>query len=142
MMVDVARARGTIKGTGEETKEIDNPITKQHEVVHSYGWYLRQFVAGARAKGATPVICSLIPRKIWNAGKIVRAKEGYASWAEAVAKATDAGTLISVGGGGDTVSALRAAGVAELLTYLSSAGGAFLEWMEGKTLPGVAALNA
>jgi len=58
----------------------------------------------------------------------------------AVADATAKSGLISVGGGGDTVSALRAAGVADRLTYLSSAGGAFLEWMEGKTLPGVAAL--
>jgi phosphoglycerate kinase len=61
--------------------------------------------------------------------------------AQAVADATVAGNLVSVGGGGDTVSALRAAGVAGLLTYVSSAGGAFLEWMEGKTLPGVAALS-
>jgi phosphoglycerate kinase len=61
--------------------------------------------------------------------------------AKAVADATVAGKLVSVGGGGDTVSALRAAGVAGLLTYVSSAGGAFLEWMEGKTLPGVAALS-
>ncbi len=60
--------------------------------------------------------------------------------AQAVADATAKSGLISVGGGGDTVSALRAAGVAERLTYISSAGGAFLEWMEGKTLPGVAAL--
>jgi phosphoglycerate kinase len=59
----------------------------------------------------------------------------------AVADATEKG-LVSVGGGGDTVSALRGAGVAERLTYISSAGGAFLEWMEGKTLPGVAALIA
>lgn len=58
----------------------------------------------------------------------------------AVADATEKG-LVSVGGGGDTVSALRGAGVAERLTYVSSAGGAFLEWMEGKTLPGVAALG-
>jgi phosphoglycerate kinase len=62
--------------------------------------------------------------------------------ASAVAAATAAGTLVSVGGGGDTVAALKAAGVADKLTYLSSAGGAFLEWMEGKSLPGVAALNA
>jgi phosphoglycerate kinase len=62
--------------------------------------------------------------------------------AEAVAAATVGGNLVSVGGGGDTVSAMRAAGVAEKLTYLSSAGGAFLEWMEGKTLPGVAVLSA
>ncbi len=53
---------------------------------------------------------------------------------------TKAGTLISVAGGGDTVAALNQAGVADDFTYISSAGGAFLEWMEGKTLPGVAAL--
>jgi phosphoglycerate kinase len=47
-----------------------------------------------------------------------------------------------VGGGGDTVSALRHAGVAERMSYVSTAGGAFLEWLEGKTLPGVAALAA
>ncbi|MGC8527730.1 phosphoglycerate kinase [Acidiphilium sp.] len=57
----------------------------------------------------------------------------------AMAEAT-AGGLISVAGGGDTVAALRLAGVTDRLTYVSSAGGAFLEWMEGKTLPGVAAL--
>jgi phosphoglycerate kinase len=62
--------------------------------------------------------------------------------ASAVAAGTAAGTLVSVGGGGDTVSALKAAGVVDRLTYVSSAGGAFLEWMEGKSLPGVAALNA
>ena len=60
----------------------------------------------------------------------------------AVADATAKSGLISVGGGGDTVAALRAAGVADRLTYISSAGGAFLEWMEGKTLPGVAALGS
>ena len=60
--------------------------------------------------------------------------------AAAVATATAAGRLVSVAGGGDTVSALRHAGVLDRLSYVSSAGGAFLEWMEGKTLPGVAAL--
>jgi phosphoglycerate kinase len=62
--------------------------------------------------------------------------------AEAIAVATEAGQIISVGGGGDTVSALKLAGVHDRLSYLSSAGGAFLEWMEGKILPGVAALSA
>ena len=61
--------------------------------------------------------------------------------AHAVAKATEAGALRSVAGGGDTVSALRQAGVTDKLSYVSSAGGAFLEWLEGKTLPGVAALG-
>ena len=51
------------------------------------------------------------------------------------------GQLISVAGGGDTVAALNASGAAKDFTYISTAGGAFLEWMEGKTLPGVAALD-
>lgn len=59
--------------------------------------------------------------------------------AAVVAEATDAG-LISVAGGGDTVAALKQAGTIDAMTYVSTAGGAFLEWMEGKTLPGVAAL--
>ena len=62
--------------------------------------------------------------------------------AKAVAEATATSGLISVGGGGDTVSAMRGAGVSHALTYLSSAGGAFLEWMEGKILPGVVVLSA
>ena len=61
--------------------------------------------------------------------------------AHAVADATGTGALRSVAGGGDTVSALRQAGVIDKLSYVSSAGGAFLEWLEGKTLPGVAALG-
>lgn len=61
--------------------------------------------------------------------------------AHAVAKATQDAGLRSVAGGGDTVSALRHAGVIDRLSYVSSAGGAFLEWLEGKTLPGVAALE-
>jgi len=60
--------------------------------------------------------------------------------AQKAAELTQAGTLISVAGGGDTVAALNQAGVADQFTYISTAGGAFLEWMEGKTLPGVAAL--
>ena len=61
--------------------------------------------------------------------------------AHAVADATAQGALRSVAGGGDTVSALRHAGELGRLTYVSSAGGAFLEWLEGKSLPGVAALE-
>ena len=56
------------------------------------------------------------------------------------ARLTRAGKLVSVAGGGDTVAALNRAGAARDFTYISTAGGAFLEWMEGKTLPGVAAL--
>ena len=88
---DPARARGTLPGTGDETREIDNPITKQHEVVHTYGWYLKRFVEDARARGATPIVCSLIPRKIWKEGKIARNYDTYAGWAAGVARST--GTL-------------------------------------------------
>ena len=62
--------------------------------------------------------------------------------AKAAAKLTQSGALVAVAGGGDTVSALNHAGVAADLTFVSTAGGAFLEWMEGKTLPGVSALEA
>ncbi|MGE4220087.1 MAG: phosphoglycerate kinase [Alphaproteobacteria bacterium] len=61
--------------------------------------------------------------------------------ARAAAALTKAGKLVSVGGGGDTVAALRQAGVADDFTYVSTAGGAFLEWLEGRVLPGVAALQ-
>jgi phosphoglycerate kinase len=61
--------------------------------------------------------------------------------AQKAGELTRAGNLTSVAGGGDTVAALNKAGVAADFTYISSAGGAFLEWMEGKTLPGVAALD-
>jgi phosphoglycerate kinase len=67
---------------------------------------------------------------------------GTTAFARAVAEATRRGTLRSVAGGGDTISALRHAGVLENLSYVSAAGGAFLEWLEGKTLPGVAVLEA
>ncbi len=61
--------------------------------------------------------------------------------ARTAAALTQEGSLISVAGGGDTVAALAQAGVTEDVTYISTAGGAFLEWMEGKVLPGVAALG-
>jgi len=61
--------------------------------------------------------------------------------AQAAAALTTSAGLKTIGGGGDTVSALRHAGVIDRMTYVSSAGGAFLEWLEGKTLPGVAALE-
>ena len=61
--------------------------------------------------------------------------------AKTAAALTEEGSLISVAGGGDTVAALHQAGVADDFSYISTAGGAFLEWMEGKELPGVAALE-
>jgi len=66
---------------------------------------------------------------------------GTVEVAEAAAELSGAGELVSVAGGGDTVAALNVAGVADRLTYVSTAGGAFLEWLEGKALPGVEVLR-
>ncbi len=81
---------------------------------------------------------------VWNgplgAFEIKPFDAGTVALAQTVAQLTTAKKLLSVAGGGDTVAALAAAGVEAKLSYVSTAGGAFLEWMEGKTLPGVAAL--
>jgi len=87
---DTLRARGSIRGIGEETEEIDNLITKKHEVVHSYGWYMRKYIRDVKAKGATPIVCSLVARNIWKDGKVVRAQDSYAAWAQQVARGEDA----------------------------------------------------
>lgn len=83
---------------------------------------------------------------IWNgplgAFEIAPFDAATTAAAQAVARLTREGRLVSVAGGGDTVAALNQAGVAEDFSFISTAGGAFLEWMEGKELPGVAALMA
>ncbi len=84
-LADVSRARGSLPGTGEETKEIENPIQKRHETVHTFGWYLQQYVKDVRAKGATPVLCSLVPRKTWVDGKIKRQTDTYRGWTQGIA---------------------------------------------------------
>ncbi len=87
---DESRARGTIKGVGDETETITNLITKKVEVVHSFGWYEKQFIAEARAKGATPMVCSLIPRNTWKEAHAARNKNDYAGWAGEVAQSEKA----------------------------------------------------
>lgn len=83
---------------------------------------------------------------VWNgplgAFELAGFDEGTNRLAWVAADLTGAGRLVTVAGGGDTVAALARAGVAEAFTYLSTAGGAFLQWLEGKELPGVAALRA
>jgi lysophospholipase L1-like esterase len=87
---DTSRARGSIRGVGEEAETIDNLLTKQRETVHSYGWYLRKFIADARARGARPIVASPIPRNIWRDGRVARDSATYAGWAERVARAAGA----------------------------------------------------
>jgi len=82
---DNFRARGTIRGTGEETEEIDNILTKKHEIIHSYGWYMRKYCEDTKAKGAIPIVCSRVPGNSWINGKTVQANEDYAKWAEETA---------------------------------------------------------
>jgi lysophospholipase L1-like esterase len=87
---DNQRARGTIKGVGDETQEIDNLLTGRHEVVHSYGWYIRKLIADIKAKGAAAIVCSPIPRDNWRDGKVVRASNDYGKWAGEAAQASGA----------------------------------------------------
>lgn len=83
---DSLRARGTIKGIGNETQEIDNILTKKHEIVHSYGWYIEKIVQEAKAKGAIPIVCSPIPRNDWKDGKVPRNSTSYGLWAKQIAE--------------------------------------------------------
>src|SRR5262249_21668154 len=88
---DPARARGTLRGLGEETREIENPITKKKEVVHTYGWYMRKYITDARAKGLTPIICSPIPHCPQRPGEPGEGeKSNYVVWSEEVAKSQNA----------------------------------------------------
>ncbi len=84
---DDSRARGSLRGLGEEIEEINNRLTKKHEVVHTFGWYLRKYVADTKARGAVPILCTLVPRKIWRDGRIARDRETYAGWTRQVAEA-------------------------------------------------------
>ena len=117
-------------------------------------------VVSVDAVGADDMILDIGPRSVehvisvlariktlvWNgpfgAFELEPFDNGTIEVAEAAAELTAAGKLVTVAGGGDTVAALNAAGVADRFTYVSTAGGAFLEWMEGKALPGVEVLRA
>ena len=88
--LDTGRARASLKGGGEETREVTDAKTGKKEMVHTYGWYLRKYVADAKAKGATPIVLSPIPRNIWKDGKVARASKDYGKWAAEAAKAEGA----------------------------------------------------
>lgn len=82
---DKSRARGTLRGIGPETQEIDNLVTGKREIVHSYGWYLRQYVRETRAKGAIPIVLSLTPRDVWHDGHVEVGVDDYREWCYTVA---------------------------------------------------------
>ncbi|MFN3605747.1 MAG: phosphoglycerate kinase [Cypionkella sp.] len=102
--------------------------------------------AGPKTTAALAALFARCKTLIWNGPLGAFEMEPFNTATNAAAKSaadlTRAGVLISVAGGGDTVAALNMAGAADDFTFISTAGGAFLEWMEGKDLPGVAALHA
>lgn len=83
---DDFRARGTIKGIGNESEEIDNMLTGKHEIVYSYGWYIRKVVNEAKVKGAIPIILSPIPRNKWVDGIVLLNDISYGLWAKQIAE--------------------------------------------------------
>lgn len=87
---DNTRARGTLPGVGNEAQEIDNLLTGRRETVRTYGWYIRQYILEAKAKGAVPIVCSPVPRSRWTGGRIVRSADSYAQWAAEAAQAEGA----------------------------------------------------
>ena len=84
------RPRASLKGIGEETQEGIVEMTGKKEVVQTFGWYLRKYIREAKARGAVPIVCSLVPRKIWNDGRIERAAADYGKWAAEAAHAESA----------------------------------------------------
>ena len=84
---------GDLPGIGEEMQAITNRAG-QPETIHTYGWYLRQMIAETRAKQATPIVCSLIPRKVWDAdGRIKRTMDTFEGWAGQVARQQGVGFI-------------------------------------------------
>lgn len=84
--LDSEKNRATIRGIGDESEVVTPKGSSEAITIHSYGWYLRQYVTTAKAKGATPIILSLIPRNIWKNGHVQRSTEDYAAWAQQVAR--------------------------------------------------------
>jgi phosphoglycerate kinase len=114
--------------------------------VHEVGADEMILDVGPQAAEALGDVLKTCATLVWNGPMGAFETEPFDTATVALAKTAAAlsqdGSLISVAGGGDTVAALNHAGVSGHFSYISTAGGAFLEWMEGKELPGVAALSA
>ena len=78
--------RGVLSGAGDEVREVAMPDGSR-EIVHAFGWYLRQFIAETKAKGATPILLSPTAKNLWRDGKLVRGQSDYGDWSAAVAAA-------------------------------------------------------
>ena len=152
-LLDTARAVMAGAGACEIVLPVDAVVASEFKA------HAASKVVGVDAVGPDDMILDIGPQSVarvktvlqgartlvWNgpfgAFELQPFDAGTVAVAQEAAALTLAGSLVSVAGGGDTVAALNMAGVAEGLTYVSTAGGAFLEWMEGKVLPGVEALR-
>jgi len=79
------RARGSLPGLGEESKEFTMP-DGHTEVVHTFGWYMRKYIADTQAKGAHPIVLSLTVRNIWKDGKVERGSGHFSQWSKEIAE--------------------------------------------------------
>jgi len=77
--------KNAIRNNSEDTLHYINPKTGKEEVVHSYGWNMRRYIREAKAKGAIPVVLSLVPRNLWTNGKINRSTNDFVLWAHQAA---------------------------------------------------------
>jgi phosphoglycerate kinase len=152
-----ATAREILAKAGTVGREIVLPVDAV--VAQKFAANAPSRVVGVDGVGPDDMILDIGPRSIehvvsvlarvktlvWNgpfgAFELEPFDNGTVEVAEAAAELTAAGKLVTVAGGGDTVAALNAAGVTPRFTYVSTAGGAFLEWLEGKSLPGVEILR-
>lgn len=93
--LDDAKGRGSLPGLGEETREV--AVAGRPETVHTFGWYLRQYIAETRAKRAMPIVLSVTPRDIWTDGRVELGLGHYREWAQQIA-ATEQVPFVDVTG--------------------------------------------
>ncbi len=90
------RARATLKGNGDQAETFVMESTGDTILVHSYGWYIRRYIQDVLDKKAIPVVCSLIPRNLWQEGKVGRNDQTYALWAQQAAESIEGAYFIDL----------------------------------------------
>ena len=90
--LDKGRARGVLPGIGGKTRKVATP-TGAREVVHTYGWYLRQMISGIKARGAVPILLALTAKNVWKGQRLDRKQSRYGRWSEQVAKEQGVGFI-------------------------------------------------
>lgn len=88
--INVGKARGELKGSGNESKVFLMEKTGKYQVIYTFGWYLRKFIRDVQEKGATPIILSHTPRNMWDNGQIIRNTSSLGAWAREAAETTGA----------------------------------------------------